>query len=69
MSSVSYPATSKVIDGEVVDNSTQRIRQQDYTAISIGLTGNGNTDLEYDLLDTIDYIDSFTAMIKIPNKF
>lgn len=69
MSSVSYPATSKVIDGEVVDNSTQRIRQQDYTAISIGVTGNGNTDLEYDLLDVIDYIDSFTAMIKIPNKF
>lgn len=69
MSSVSYPATQKVIDGEVVDNSTQRIRQQDYTAVSIGLTGNGETDLEYDLLDTIDYIDSFTAMIKIPNKF
>lgn len=69
MSSVSYPATQKVIDGEVVDNSTQRIRQQDYTAISIGVTGNGETDLEYDLLDTIDYIDSFTAMIKIPNKF
>ena len=67
--SVSYPATSKVIDGEVVDNSTQRIRQQDYTAVSIGLTGNGNTDLEYDLLDVIDYVDSFTAMIKIPNKF
>ena len=69
MSSVSYPATQNVIDGEVVDNSTQRIRQQDYTAISIGVTGNGETDLEYDLLDTIDYIDSFTAMIKIPNKF
>jgi len=69
MSSVSYPATSKVIDGEVVDNSTQRIRQQDYTAISIGVTGNGNTDLEYDLLDVIDYVDSFTAMVKIPNKF
>ena len=69
ISSVSYPATSKVIDGEVVDNSTQRIRQQDYTAISIGVTGNGETDLEYDVLDVIDYIDSFTAMIKIPNKF
>ena len=69
ISSVSYPATSKVIDGEVVDNSTQRIRQQDYTAISIGVTGNGDTDLEYDNLDVIDYIDSFTAMVKIPNKF
>lgn len=69
ISSVSYPATSKVIDGEVVDNSTQRIRQQDYTAISIGVTGNGNTDLEYDNLDVIDYVDSFTAMVKIPNKF
>ena len=69
VSSVSYPATQKVIDGEVVDNTTQRIRQQDYTAISIGVTGNGETDLEYDLLDVIDYIDSFTAMVKIPNKF
>lgn len=67
--SVSYPATQKVIDGEVVDNTTQRIRQQDYTAISIGITGNGDSDLEYDLLDVIDYIDSFTAMVKIPNKF
>ena len=69
LSSVSYPATQKVIDGEVVDNTTQRIRQQDYTAVSIGLTGNGETDLEYDLLDVIDYIDSFTAKVKIPNKF
>lgn len=69
ISSVSYPATSKVLDGEIVDNSTKRIRQQDYTAVSIGLSGNGNTDLEYDLLDVIDYIDSFTAMIKVPNKF
>ena len=67
--SVSYPATQKVIDGEVVDNTTQRIRQQDYTAISVGVTGNGETDLEYDNLDIIDYIDSFTAMLKIPNKF
>ena len=69
LSSVSYPATQKVINGEVVDNSTQRIRQQDYTAISVGVTGNGETDLEYDNLDIIDYIDSFTAMLKIPNKF
>ncbi len=69
LSSVSYPATQKVLDGEVVDNYTQRIRQQDYTAITIGQTGNGETDLEYDNLDIIDYIDSFTAMLKIPNKF
>ena len=69
LTSVSYPATSQVLDGEVVDNTTQRIRQQDYTAVSIGTTGNGKTDLEYDLLDVIDYIDSFTAMLKIPNKF
>ena len=69
ISSVSYPATSKVIDGEVVDNTTSRVRQQDYTAVSIGITGNGKTDLEYDNLDVIDYIDSFTAMVKIPNKF
>ena len=68
-SSVSYPATTKIIEGESVTNSTQRIRQQDYTALSIGQTGNGNTDLEFDLIDTIDYIDSFTAMVKIPNKF
>lgn len=67
--SVSYPQTQKVIDGEVIDTFSQRVRQQDYTAISIGTTGNGNTDLEYDLLDIIDYIDSFTTMIKIPNKF
>lgn len=69
ISSVSFPATQKVIDGEVVDINTQRIRLQDYTALSIGLTGNGNTDLEYDYLAMIDYIDSFTAMVKIPNKF
>ena len=68
-SSVSYPATQKVIDGEVVDNTTQRIRQQDYTAVSIGLTGNGNTDLEYDLLDVVDYIDSFTTMVKISSTY
>lgn len=69
ISSVSYPATSQVLEGEVVDNSTQRIRQQDYTAISIGQTGNGETDLEFDNIDVIDYIDSLTAMVKIPNKF
>ena len=69
ISSVSYPATSQVLEGEVVDNSTPRIRQQDFTAISIGKTGNGETDLEFDLIDVIDYIDSFTTMVKIPNKF
>ena len=69
ISSVSYPATSQVLEGEVVDNSTQRIRQQDFTAISIGVTGNGKTDLEFDNIDVIDYIDSLTAMVKIPNKF
>ena len=69
ISSVSFPATQKVIDGEAIDINTQRIRQQDYTAVSIGLTGNGNTDLEYDHLTMIDYIDSFTTMVKIPNKF
>ena len=69
ISSVSFPSTQTVIDGEAIDVTTQRIRLQDYTAISIGLTGNGNTDLEYDYLAMIDYIDSFTAMIKIPNKF
>lgn len=69
ISSVSFPATQKVIDGEVVDINTQRIRLQDYTAISIGLTGQGNSDIEYDYLTMIDYIDSFTVMLKIPNKF
>lgn len=69
ISSVSFPATQKVIDGEAIDINTQRIRQQDYTAVSIGLTGNGKTDLEYDHLTMIDYIDSFTTMVKIPNKF
>lgn len=69
ISSVSYPATSQVLEGEVVDNSVTRIRQQDFTAISIGQTGNGETDLEFDNIDVIDYIDSLTAMVKIPNKF
>ena len=69
ISSVSYPATSQVLEGEVVDNSVARIRQQDFTAISIGQTGNGETDLEFDNIDVIDYIDSLTAMVKIPNKF
>ena len=68
-SSVSYPDTQKVLEGEVVDYNTPRIRQQDFTAISIGKTGNGETDLEFDLIDVIDYIDSFTTMVKIPNKF
>ena len=69
ISSVSYPATTKVLEGEVVDYNTDRIRQQDFTAISIGQTGNGETDLEFDNIDVIDYIDSLTAMVKIPNKF
>ena len=69
ISSVSYPATSQVLEGEVVDNSVTRIRQQDFTAISIGQTGNGETDLEFDNIDVIDYIDSLTVMVKIPNKF
>ena len=41
----------------------------DYTAVSLGLTGNGTTDLEYDILDIIDYIDSFAVMLKIPRKY
>lgn len=41
----------------------------DYTAISIGLSGNGQTDLEFDILDNVDYIDSFTALIQIPNSY
>lgn len=67
--SVTYPSTQAVLEGETVDPYLNRIRQQDYTAISIGVTGNGETDLEYDNVDAIDYIDSFTAMVKIPNKF
>ena len=69
ISSVTFPRTTKVLEGDNVDNFTQRVRINDYTAISIGQTGNGETDLEYDLIDIIDYIDSLTVMVKIPNKF
>jgi len=69
ISSVSFPRTTRVLEGDNVDNFTQRVRINDYTAISIGQTGNGKTDLEYDLIDIIDYIDSLTVMVKIPNKF
>lgn len=66
---VSFPLTQTVLDGEPTDINSNRVRIKDYTAISIGLTGNGETDLEYDILDNIDYIDSFTVMVKVPNKF
>ena len=69
ISSVTFPRTTKVLEGDNVDNFTQRVRINDYTAISIGQTGNGETDLEFDNIDVIDYIDSLTAMVKIPNKF
>ena len=69
LASTVFPKTQQVIDGEVVDVNSNMVRVNDYTAISIGLTGNGNTDLEFDIVDTIDYIDSITAMVKIPNKF
>ena len=66
---ISFPLTQTVLDGEPTDTNSNRVRIKDYTAISIGLTGNGETDLEYDILDNIDYIDSFTVMVKVPNKF
>lgn len=69
LASTVFPKTQQVIDGEVVDVNSNMVRVNDYTAISIGITGNGNTDLEFDIVDTIDYIDSITAMVKIPNKF
>lgn len=69
ISSVSFASTQKIMNGEVIDRTVTRIRQQDYTAISIGITGQGNVDLEYDYLAMIDYIDSFTVMLKVPNKF
>lgn len=66
---ISFPLTQTVLDGEPTDINSNRVRIKDYTAISIGLTSNGETDLEYDILDNIDYIDSFTVMVKVPNKF
>lgn len=64
-----FVETQLVMDGVVPTSTTPRKRLIDYTAISIGLTGNGNTDLEYDILDIIDYIDSFAVMMKIPAKY
>lgn len=69
LDTVSFPLTQTVLDGEPTDINSNRVRIKDYTAISIGLTSNGETDLEYDILDNIDYIDSFTVMVKVPNKF
>lgn len=69
LDTISFPLTQTVLDGEPTDINSNRVRIKDYTAISIGLTSNGETDLEYDILDNIDYIDSFTVMVKVPNKF
>lgn len=64
-----FVETQLVMDGVVPTVSTSKKRFIDYTAVSIGLTGNGNSDLEYDILDIIDYIDSFAVMMKIPAKY
>mgnify|MGYP003586430032 FL=1 len=69
ISSASFVRNAQVLDGETVDVTTQRTRLFDYTGISIGITDNGGTDLEYDVMDTIDYIDSFTTMFKVSNKY
>lgn len=64
-----FVETQLVMDGVVPTSSTPKKKFIDYTAVSIGLTGNGATDLEYDILDIIDYIDSFAVMMKIPRKY
>lgn len=64
-----FVETQLVMDGVVPTSSTPRKKFIDYTAVSIGLTGNGASDLEYDILDIIDYIDSFAIMMKIPAKY
>lgn len=69
ISSAAFVSNTTILEGDTVSNSTQKIRISDYTGISIGISGNGLTDLEYDVVDTIDYIDSFTTMFKIPNKY
>lgn len=61
--------TQLVMDGVVPTSTTPKKKIIDYTAVSLGLTGNGTTDLEYDILDIIDYIDSFAVMLKIPRKY
>ena len=65
---VSFVDPQKILDGEVLTASTPRISVYDYTAISIGTIGS-NSDLEYEQLDTIDYIDAIYAKVRIPNKF
>lgn len=62
-------ANAKKIYDDNDSNLENRFSIIDYTAISIGLTDNGQTDLEYDIMDNLDYLDSFTVMMKIPNKY
>lgn len=64
-----FVETQLVMDGVVPTSTTPKKKLIDYTAVSIGLTGNGASDLEYDILDIIDYIDSFAVMLKIPRKY
>jgi hypothetical protein len=57
-----------VLDGELINYNSNKLRIYDYTAISVGLPGSG-ADMEVDVTHTIDYIDSIQAQIKLPNQF
>lgn len=65
---VSFIDPQKILNGEVLTASTPRMSVYDYTAISIGTIGS-NSDLEYEQLDTIDYIDAIYAKVRVPNCF
>ena len=44
------------------------VRQIPYVALSIGTTGSGS-DIEYDYMDTIDYLDGVEFKVSIPKKY
>ena len=67
-SGVSFTRTQDVLDGELINYNSSKLRIYDYTAISVGLPGSG-ADMEVDVTHTIDYIDSIQAQIKLPNQF
>jgi hypothetical protein len=67
-SGVSFTRTQDVLDGELINYNSNKLRIYDYTAISVGLPGSG-ADMEVDVTHTIDYIDSIQAQIKLPNQF
>lgn len=67
-SGVSFTRTQDVLNGELINYNSNKLRIYDYTAISVGLPGSG-ADMEVDVTHTVDYIDSIQAQIKLPNQF